>query len=181
MPVRSRGAGPRRATRALESIRELAIPVAHVLGQPGLPIFLAAREVMAAGVSHRGSGRRLGPLGLDPRAVRLDQIGRAPAVLSDPRWAIALASWQIARMRTQVSRTLELDWFAIARGFVEPRLVDDVSDRNIASQYATGGLLQALSQMGEPPRFAKEQAFPSGYRWPGLPEVLQALGVPEAS
>ncbi len=163
------------------NIRELARPAEAICGQPGLALMLACREVMLDTVPSRVATRRVGPLGLDPLTAKIAELGKPVTVLTDPRWAIAFATWQIARMRSLAVPFGQLDWFAVSRGLVEPRLVADTAGRSALSQYADGGLLQALSYLGESPRFAKALAFGEGYRWPGMPDVLEALGVKEGS
>jgi hypothetical protein len=129
---------------------------------------------------------------LRPKSAFAHQLARyvtAPQLLFDPALSTALAAWYAWRLRNFKDPGQVLDWLAIRRGWALPRLVDDVDE--VAVVKGKGGVLlapgerskqtrwnfsQALPRAGLPQSFMYEYPF-RGLRWPGIWQVMNAVGV----
>jgi len=109
-----------------------------------------------------------------------------PNLLFDPRWNAALAAWYLYRLRNYAYSGQKIDWIALRRGMALPRLVSDDEEKAAVKGYANGErsedvrdrLEQALYAVNIEESFMYEAAFPSGFSWPGIDAVLDAVGAP---
>ena len=111
-------------------------------------------------------------------------VDEDPDLLFDPRWNLALGAWYLYRLRNYAFSGQTIDWLALRRGEALPRLVKDVDEEASVSGYDDGErsadvrerLEKAVYAVGLPESFIYQQAFPSGFHWPGIDAVLDAVG-----
>ncbi len=157
-------------------IRELAAPIERVANWPGLGDYLAAISYTESRGNPRAGtsavdNRARGWFGMRPRSARLRDLGLGVEALKDERYAVALAAWYAHRCRPYAAPGQRIDWLAIRRCWGYPSDVDEVDHPGYWRQFGRG-----LSSVGLPQSFMHLPAFPSGYTWPGIEVVLQAVG-----
>lgn len=170
-----------RGTTSPEQIREITAPVESLLAQPGLGNFFAASAWVETGgtfeLGARGKIGELGCLQMRPKTARVTEIGQLPSVLYELPWSIALGTWLVARLRKYAAAGQVIDWLALRRGWAKPSLVRDVDEEQPRSPQVRSRFALGLEKTGTDPSFMGEPAFPSGYVWPGLSPVLEAVGL----
>lgn len=177
-------------------IREIAAPLAAYTGQGrDLVDFL----VTTAFTESRGNSRvgtdvdnnaARGWFGLRPAtalAYELEPLlerGRVD-LLKNERWAVALATWLVWRLRKYGDPKQVVDWLAIRRGFAFPRLVADDAEVAEVPGYAPGERSRDVRERmelgagkaGRGNDLLFGAAFPPGTREPDVRKLLELAGV----
>lgn len=177
-------------------IWELALNVVDVTGWNELPEFLLAnaytesRGNPMACAAPCGKNSARGLLQLRPTSGFAGDLAyladEEPDLLFDPRWNVALAAWYLYRLRNYGYQGQDIDWLALRRGEALPRLVSDVEEEAKVDGYSDGErsadvrerLESAMYAVGLDESFMYRPAFPSGFSWPGIDVVLDAVGAP---
>lgn len=166
-------------------IREIAAPIEQASNWPGLGDFLVAKAWTESRGNPQAGGDTgnvaRGLFGLRPRSARVEDVGLSDYALKQEHPAVALAAWYAYRMRDEADPGQIVDWLAVARGWAYPRLVSDVDETAKVKGWSPGArskqvrfnFEEALTKgAGVPPTFMFERAFPLGFQWPGIEQVL---------
>lgn len=160
-------------------IRAVARPLERLMNLRGLGDFLAGVAwIESRGNPRAGSdvgNRARGMYGMRPKSARVADIGLPPSALKDLRSATGLAAWYIHRCIPWADEDQEIDWLALRRCWGYPKDVDDVDHPGYRDQFARG-----LSCAGVDPNFMFKKAIRWNYHWPGIEEIMAAVGRPLA-
>jgi hypothetical protein len=93
---------------------------------------------------------------------------------------VAFAAWYAYRLRNYAKSGQLVDWLAIRRGWALPRLVSDVDEVAEVKGYAPGErsgdvrerFERGVAMAGLDDSFMYARAYPPGFVWPGIANVL---------
>lgn len=99
-----------------------------------------------------------------------------PDIILDERWSVALAAWYAYRLRGFKYSGQVIDWLALRRGWAYPSRVSDVDEDYERSMETRERFEDGVYKAGLDDNWMYERAFPSGFHWPGIEAVLEAVG-----
>jgi len=102
----------------------------------------------------------------------------SPAVLFDPKVNLALGVWYLHRLRKFADNPSDIDFLGLRRGTALPSSTDDYGNDKQRSRDTRDRFMEDMDALGVPESFASQKAFPPGYSWPGISEVMNIVGVP---
>lgn len=162
-------------------IRKLAKRIEDATGWIGLGDFLVA----VAWTESRGNPSALNPevssnagrgwFGMRPKSAKHDAVLMNPDLLLEEEWAVAMAAWYAERLRSYWRHDGEPTWLALRRGWALPSLVGDRDEDRQRSRDVRRRLEDAVAKAGLPDSFMYEEAFPPGYAWPGIDNILRIV------
>lgn len=108
------------------------------------------------------------------------KLAGKPDLLYNEPWSVAMAAWYAYRLRNWGKSGVPVNWLAVRRGWALPSLVKDVNEDKSRSVEVRDNLERVLGSLGIAESFMYEPAFPPGFVWPGVEQILEIVGAPPA-